>query len=462
MTQKSLFWFRRDLRIDDNPALVAACRESDIVIPVYLDFESELGWRENDRHRWWRLESVKQLAERLESLGSKLIIREGRPEEVLPSLVEKHAINAVFWNRHFRPSLTKQDTKLRESLEPLSVEPNLCEGNFLHHPEEVETTSGGPYHVYTPFWNKFQKTIEVGPPAGSPAIERLDSPEPWPRSESVGSLEPDNGRLDDYWTPGQRAGHERFDYFLENLVESYESNRDRPDLDGTSRISPYLRWGEISLRRMWHQLSELEAQIPGAENSIEAYKQELVWREFAYHLLYHYPETAEEPLKDKFKAFRWRNAPTDLSRWMRGETGYPLVDAGMRQLIETGWMHNRVRMVVASFLTKDLRIHWLEGAKWFWENLVDADLANNTMGWQWAGGCGADAQPFFRIFNPVKQGKDYDPDGEYIRTYVPELRNVSDDVLHTPWKADDVDYPDPIVDHDEARKAAMAEWERIK
>jgi deoxyribodipyrimidine photo-lyase len=280
------------------------------------------------------------------------------------------------------------------------------------------------------------------------------------------------GGLRDAWTPTEAGAHERLQYTLDTVLGDYETTHDRPDIDGTARLSPYLHHGQISPRQVWHTIASW-ADGTGRYDDARPLLRQVVFREFSYHWCHHYPDTPTETYRDKFTDFPWRDDAEALNRWKRGETGYPIVDAGMRQLYETGWMHNRVRMLVASFLTKDLMLHWRHGAEWFWDTLVDADLAANTFNWQWTAGCGADAQPFFRIFNPISQSERYDPDGAYIRRYVPELADLPDDVLHAPWKTSEArlealgvtlgtDYPRPMVDHGEAREEALAAYETVK
>jgi deoxyribodipyrimidine photo-lyase len=363
------------------------------------------------------------------------------------------------------------------ALKEEGVECVTFEGTILHDPEVVETTSGGPYHVFTPFWKKLRDVLDGRYPLGKPALDSSTVPVRWPDSVDPNDLEllPDIDWAEGIraaWTPGERGARARLEWFFEEALEGYPETRNLPYVDGTSRLSPYLCHGEISPRQVWHAVKE-RAGSAGVEEAADDFLREIAWREFSYHLLFHSPHTTTDPLKEKFESFRWLDDAAGLKAWQEGRTGYPIVDAGMRQLWHIGWMHNRVRMIVASFLTKDLLIHWREGANWFWDTLVDADLANNSMGWQWSAGSGADAQPFFRIFNPVSQGEKFDPEGNYVREWVPELGAMPARYIHKPWDAPDQvleeagvtlgeTYPAPIVDHRMARERALEEYQRIR
>ena len=349
--------------------------------------------------------------------------------------------------------------------------------NILHDPDAVRTTSGGWYKVYTPFWRKLSER-EPRDPIDAP--KRLRRPEAFPASERLEDwrllpTKPDwSGGIATSWEVGEAAAQARFDAFCDDLLADYRSGRERPRDDATSRMSPHLRWGEISPYRLWHTAGAHAARrstIP--DEAFRTFRQELVWRDFNYHLLHHFGPLATANFNPRFDRFAWRSSKGDLAAWQKGLTGYPIVDAGMRQLWETGWMHNRVRMIVGSFLTKDLLIDWREGERWFWDTLVDGDIASNTAQWQWIGGSGADAQPFFRIFNPVTQSEKFDNDGTYIRRFVPELKNLPAKAIHAPWLADEATlraagvmlgatYPAPIVDHKGARDRALAAYREVK
>ena len=479
-----LVWLRNDLRLGDNPALAHAMEDADTVIPLFIWAPDEEGaWAPGGAHRWWLHHSLTRLQERFTDEGSQLILRTGASTDVLDAIIEETGADGIYWNQRHVPALDKRDAELIQHFDDKGLNVTRFPGRLLHDPEAIETTTGGPYHVYTPFWRKFNKLLNqtraATPPLPAPEFEGT-APDTWPASDDVSALQllPEARDGVDWadglratWTPGEGAAHQRLEMFLAEKVHTYDTARDRPDQDGTSRLSPYLHHGELSPRQVWHATHEaLNGDI---HEDAESFLQEIVWREFSYHLLHHYPETDTQPLKDKFADFAWVEDDEALERWQQGETGYPIVDAGMRQLYETGWMHNRVRMIVGSFLTKDLRIHWLEGARWFWDTLVDGDLASNTMGWQWAAGSGADAQPFFRIFNPVSQSERHDPNGDYIRRFVPEIADLPTKYLHAPWDAPSgalkaagitlgETYPMPMVDHSDAREQALDAYEQIK
>ena len=474
----TLVWFKHDLRLADNPALHAAA-ERGAVVPVFLWTPNEEGrWVPGGAHRWWLHHSLQSLDADLRDRGSRLTLRREPSEATLRTLIDATGADAVYWNRRYEPNLLERDEAICQSLRDDGIDATAFESQLLHDPDDVQTTSGGSYHVYTPFWKKLMKRgLDVGTPLPAPDLGPNHAPPDWPDSLSLDDLallpEARDGvdwadGLRDTWTPGEAAAHDRLQHTLDHVIATYETDRDRPDRDGTSRLSPRLHHGELSPRQVWRAVSDW-ADTSDAHEDAEPFLQELVWREFSYHMLHHYPNTPTENYKDKFDGFGWEDNAGWLNRWQRGQTGYPIVDAGMRQLYATGWMHNRVRMIVASFLTKDLRIDWRWGYEWFREKLVDHDPANDAGGWQWAASTGTDAQPFFRVFNPSSQCETHDPDGEYVREYVPELRDVSTAAIHE-WPdltADErcelaPDYPSPIVDHGEAREAALAMFRRAR
>ncbi|MFO8098824.1 MAG: deoxyribodipyrimidine photo-lyase [Salinibacter sp.] len=476
MEKTTLVWLRHSLRLRDHPALVHAA-EQGAVVPVFVWAPEEEGdWPPGPAAQWWLHHALQDLDQRLRARGSRLILRTGPTIDALRDCLDATGADRVVWNRRYEPPLARRDEEVQAALDKQGIETQAFESQILHDPTAVETTSGGPYHVYTPFWKKVRKEslLDTRPPLDIPD---LPAPDAWPASEPVDALdlqpEADRaGGLQEAWAPTIDAAHDRLDYTLKHILGDYGTARDRPDMDGTSRLSPYLHHGQLSPRQVWHRVVTW-ADDTGRHDDAEPFLREIVFREFSYHWLYHYPDTPTETYRDKFRAFPWRDDAEALARWKRGQTGYPIVDAGMRQLKETGWMHNRVRMIVASFLTKDLMLHWRHGARWFWTMLVDADLADNTFNWQWTAGCGADAQPFFRIFNPVSQSERHDPNGAYIRRYVPELADLPDDAIHAPWEESDArlralgvslgeTYPRPIVDHGEARDEALAAYEEVK
>jgi deoxyribodipyrimidine photo-lyase len=475
----SIVWFRQDLRLADNPALLAAVRRGGPVIPVFIWAPEEEGaWPPGAASRWWLHQSLKQLDASLRLLGSRLILRRGPTLDTIRDLLKATGTGTVFWNRRYEPAAIARDTLVKASLQNDGWIAESFNGSLLFEPWAIRTRQERPYQVYTPFWKAClaQPTPEV--PEKAPG--RLESPPRWPATLRLAELglEPtiDWAKgMRESWRPGERGAAELLDRFLEESVENYSDGRNRPDRPGTSRLSPHLHFGEISVRQVWHAIHQRSRRKWGssADDGTGAFTAELGWREFAHHLLFHFPHTAEQPLRPAFANFPWRKDDAQLRAWQRGRTGYPIVDAGLRQLWHTGWMHNRVRMIAASFLVKDLLISWQEGAAWFWDTLVDADLANNTLGWQWSAGCGADAAPYFRIFNPVSQGEKFDPDGTYVRRWIPELERLPNRWIHQPWKAPDRDLtnarvylgstnPQPIVDHLEARSRALNALQRTK
>jgi deoxyribodipyrimidine photo-lyase len=477
MPTTTLVWLRHGLRLRDHPALVDAA-EHGAVVPIFVWAPEEEGdWPPGPAAQWWLRHALRDLSERLRERGSRLILRTGPTLDALADAAETAGADRVVWTRRYEPPLAARDAAVREALGERGLDTEVVESQLLHDPDAVETTSGGPYHVFTPFWKKVrtENLLRTGPPLPVPD---LPAPTTWPSSEPLEALGLGGGDgapapgLSEAWTPTLDGAHNRLEYTLERVVGDYDTTRDRPDQDGTTRLSPYLHHGHLSPRQVWHRVRTW-ADDTGRLDDARPLLRQVVFREFAYHWLYHYPDTPTETYRDKFRDFPWRDDAEALARWRQGQTGYPIVDAGMRQLAETGWMHNRVRMIVASFLTKDLMVHWRHGARWFWDRLVDADLASNTFNWQWTAGCGADAQPFFRIFNPVSQSERHDPAGAYIRRYVPELADLPDDVLHAPWRTSEArlealgvtlgtDYPRPMVDHAEAREDALAAYETVK
>ena len=465
----TIVWFRRDLRLADNPSLAAALERAQPVIPVYVHSPEDEGeWAPGGAQRWWLHESLAALSRSLEECGSRLIIRHGSAAEVIPDLAADAGADAVHWNRLYEPALIERDTGLKASLAEEGISAESHNAALLAEPWTIETASGGPYKVFTPYWRSFQKSVRPEPPRTAPAS--IPAPGAWPAGQSLDTLglKPRRdwiGGLADAWTPGEAGAMERLIAFTDRPVERYAEARDIPAEPGTSRLSPHLHFGEISPRQAWHATS-LRQDEPGLRDQVEHFQRELGWREFAHHVLYHFPETPSRPMDRRFENFPWRADSGELlDAWKRGRTGFPIVDAGMRQLWKTGWMHNRVRMIVASLLVKNLRVPWQSGARWFWDTLVDADLASNTMGWQWAAGSGADAAPYFRIFNPVRQAERFDPEGRYVKTWVPELAGLDGKPLQAPWRNGDHErcgYPAPVVDLKTSRQEALDAFGTIK
>ncbi|NNE34171.1 MAG: deoxyribodipyrimidine photo-lyase [Rhodothermales bacterium] len=467
---RTIVWLHNDFRVLDNPALYHASADGSVVPCVVWAPDEEGEWPPGGAHRWWLHHSLTSLREALEAAGSGLVVRAGDSLNVLQELAQETNATRVFWNQRYEPALRKRDLRIEAALRDSELEVKTFQAALLHDPDEIRTNAGDPYRVFTPFWKKFKSLKTVPEPLKRPTF-RYDVE--WPDSMSINELEllPTINWADGIekqWNPGEKGAMQRLEWFIDEAASSYDSDRNRPDLDGTSMMSPYLRYGEISPRQIWNAIS---GKLPN-DDGATSFLREVGWREFSYHLLYHYPHTTTKPLNERFSDFPWSDNEEHLRRWQQGKTGYPIVDAGMRQLWHIGWMHNRVRMIVASFLTKDLLIPWQEGAKWFWDTLVDGDLANNTQGWQWTAGSGADAQPFFRVFNPMSQSKKFDPEGAYLRQWIPELGDLPNKYIHSPWDAPDEvlsdagvqlgrDYPRPVVDHADARKAALAAYESL-
>ncbi|MCA9114398.1 MAG: deoxyribodipyrimidine photo-lyase [Planctomycetaceae bacterium] len=469
----AIVWFRHDLRLDDNLALSAAAALEGPVIPVFIwSPEEEAPWQPGAASRWWLHHSLASLAKQLQQAGSRLILRQGPAGEVLQELIDETGANAVFWNRRYEPAVIARDRDVKQNLRDEGLTADSFNSQLLWEPWTISTKQDRPYQVFTPYWKTCLQAEPPAEPEDQP--ENLPAPDSWPESDELDDLKllPDidwDSGLEETWTPGTAAAAETFDRFVEDLAEDYNTARDRPDHQGTSRLSPHLHFGEISVRRIWHTLNDrIDDRRTRFASGAETFLKELGWRDFAHHVLYHFPQTANEPLREKYADFPWRQDETSLRAWQQGQTGYPIVDAGMRELWHTGWMHNRVRMIVASFLTKDLLISWQEGARWFWDTLVDADLANNTLGWQWAGGCGADAAPYFRIFNPTSQAEKHDPEQEYVQHWIPELTAGKTGVRIGKFpksvrsgSSSPSEYPPPIVDHQEARQRALAALQQI-
>jgi deoxyribodipyrimidine photo-lyase len=462
----SIVWFRNDLRLGDNPALLAALDSGRSVLPVYvLDEETDGVRTPGAASRWWLHHSLRSLDASLRALGSRLILRRGAAEQVIAGLAAEYAAKVVFWNRAYDRGSRERDARLKSALGERGVRAESLKANLLYEPREVKTLSGGPFKVFTPFWRACRNLPPPDRPL--PAPKTLPAPQAWPSGDALASwrllpTSPDwAGGMRATWTPGEAGALTRLTSFLDGPLEHYRRDRDLPAVQGTSRLSPHLAFGEISPRQIWHA-----ATARGHSAATEKFLAELGWREFAYNLLFTRGDLAQRNFRPEFDTFPWTDESDHLEAWQRGRTGYPIVDAGMRELWATGWMHNRVRMIAASFLIKDLMVDWRVGERWFWDTLVDADPASNATGWQWVAGSGADAAPYFRIFNPVLQGEKFDPQGDYVRRWVPELASLPTDRIHRPWTAavlpsSDI-YPARIVDHAAARDRALAAFRTLK
>jgi deoxyribodipyrimidine photo-lyase len=473
-----IVWLRRDLRLTDNPALAAACEHARHVVALYVHAPEEDGeWAPGAASRWWLHHSLARLDADLRARGGRLVLRRGDSLAELRLVARVSGAVAVYWNRLYDPARVAHDTRIKSALHEDGLECQSFNAALLHEPWQVSTGQGDPYRVFTPFWRACTARLDALPrPLPPPA--RVTAPPSPPASLPLDelALRPrirwDEG-LHAAWVPGEAGALAQLDAFTGGPVEAYGEGRNRPDRAETSRLSPYLHFGEIGPRQCVAAARNAAAARPSAQASIDSFVREIGWREFAHHLLHHFPHTPTAPLDQRFDTFPWDPDDALLRAWQQGRTGYPIVDAGMRELWATGWMHNRVRMIAASLLTKNLRQPWLAGARWFWDTLVDADLASNTLGWQWTAGCGADAAPFFRIFNPMLQTERFDPERAYLRRWLPELGRLPDGWVHRPWEAPPAtlaaagvilgrDYPLPVVDFRKSREAALAAYGSIK
>ncbi|GAE25951.1 deoxyribodipyrimidine photolyase [Halalkalibacter wakoensis JCM 9140] len=470
-----IVWFRKDLRVHDHLALYQAAKEG-VVVPLYIwdqDVENK-GW--DDASLWWLHHSLLALQTNLSSLGANLIIRKGDSLEILQNVIRETTAKAVYFHERYEPSALVCSTKVKQVLHQQGIEVRSFHGNVLFEPGKIVNGKNEPYKVFTSFWKKSRHTYIRKPEKVPADISGYE--------HKIGSLKVDelfllprvhwHNKFMSYWTPGERGALFAWEDFLGKSLGHYKENRDFPFTHSTAKISPHLSWGEISPTFIWHSLLEkLEIDNQVEDVQIEAFLRQLVWRDFAYHQLVAFPMLVKNPLRLEFSQFPWEEDLDAFSKWKKGETGYPLIDAGMRELWETGWMHNRVRMVVASFLVKHLLLPWTWGANWFRETLVDLDVANNYMGWQWVTGSGFDAAPYFRIFNPNTQAEKFDGNGDYIRKWIPELAQLPTKYLFKPWDAPNtvlekagiklgVTYPLPIIEHSYARKRALAAFEFIK
>jgi len=444
-----IVWLRNDLRLHDNPALLAASLTGRPLIICYIWSEEEhKPFIPGGASRAWLHDSLIEFAN---SIQNRLILRKGTFLSVLEQLITETKAKSIYWNRCYEPHLSAKDQEIQKLFSLAGIEIETFPGNVLFEPWELATKEGKPYKVFTSYCKSCLK-LPLPEPVQTPKKLNFYTGEIASETLSGLGLLTRNPPLD-IWQPGETGALAAFDHFLKEGLANYKVNRDFPALEGTSKLSSHLHFGEISVRSIVQHLPE------GAK---EWYLRELIWREFAIHLLYHFPNTPGEPLKAPFKNFPWRRDPEQLTAWQEGMTGYPIVDAGMRQLLATGWMHNRVRMIVGSFLVKQLLLSWQQGQAHFWEKLFDADLANNTLGWQWVSGCGADAAPYFRIFNPVLQGEKFDPEGLYVKKWIPEIRSLPNELVHTPWKAGIKGYPTPIIDLEFGRMRALEAFQEMK
>lgn len=478
----SIVWFREDLRLADNEALAAACDSGAPLLCIYiLDEESKGFRRHGGASRWWLHHSLAALQADIAAKGGRLDLFRGRAREIVPALAKAAGAGAVFWTRRYGGAEIAVDAALKEQLRATNAEAKSFNGHLLHEPWEVERQGGGGFMVYTPYWRAASALPSPGAPVEAQReIGQAAYPHGAPAAISLKDLallptKPDWARgLREAWTPGEEGARRRLAAFLDEGMKSYATKRNVLGDDATSRLSPHLRFGEISPRQIFAAVRDREETLAHAKTGAAKFRAELGWREFNYHVLFNHPDLAKVNLQRRFDAMPWRNpSRDDLEAWRRGRTGYPIVDAGMRQLWTTGYMHNRVRMVTASFLIKHLLIDWRIGEEWFWDTLCDADPANNPMNWQWVAGSGADAAPYFRVFNPLLQGEKFDPNGAYVRRWVPEIAALPDKWIQKPWQAPEAilreagvevgkTYPRPIIDLMEGRARALKAFESVQ
>ncbi|MGV6820871.1 MAG: cryptochrome/photolyase family protein [Parvularcula sp.] len=478
MPATTLLWLRNDLRFDDNPAMDHAARQGGAVAFLFVLDEINAGpFGMGTASKWWLYNSLLKFSAELEQRGGRLVLRRGNAIDIVPEIARFVGADLVTWNRRYDPWDTQTDRTIKSGLIEEGIKVRTFNAGLLNEPWDIKTGSGGQYRVYTPYWKKVwdQEHIRsplcpvqtVSGPAKLPCSDRLEEWSLLPTGYNWAT------GLEKEWTPGEAGARIRWRDWLGTKAYGYHTARDRPDLDETSRLSPHIHFGEISPIRLWHEMKSMMNTDAETQSGGKKFLSELAWREFSTQLVFYNPSMIDSPLNRKFDNFSWERDPIHLTAWKKGQTGFPIVDAGMRQLWQEGWMHNRVRMIVSSFLIKDLLIDWRLGMKWFWDTLVDADCGNNTASWQWIAGCGADAAPFFRIFNPITQGKKFDPNGDYVRRYVPELSELPTQYIHTPWaapneicEAANVDigktYPRPIIDHVERRKLALERYAAIR
>ncbi|MCW0233497.1 MAG: DNA photolyase family protein [Ferrovibrio sp.] len=471
-------WFRQDLRLNDNPALAAAAASGRPVLALYILDTATTAWAMGGATRWWLHHSLVQLgADLKQRYDIGLILRRGDPATILPALLRETVTETVHWNRCYEPAAIARDSALKTALKDDGIAVETHNAALLFEPWTVQTQAGGWFKVFSPFWRACRARGPAAPQRAPQSVTR------WPETVDSDALDswallptaPDwAGGLRARWTPGEAGAAARLQAFIEHDLIQYADGRDRPDLDCTSRLSAHLQFGEIGPRQIWQAVQmAVERGGAGLAHNAEKFLSELGWREFCHHLLFHFPTLPQQNFRAGFDAFPWNPRADHVKAWQEARTGYPIVDAGMRQLWQTGWMHNRVRMIAASFLIKHLLQDWRKGEAWFWDTLVDANLANNAGGWQWVAGSGADAAPYFRIFNPVLQGEKFDPQGAYVRRWLPELAALPDKYIHKPWSAPETvlnqagivlgrDYPRPLVDHDTARKAALAAFAALR
>lgn len=466
-TKLAIYWFRQDLRLSDNPALTQAVKQG-LVMPIYILDDINAGaYAMGSASRWWLHHSLKALNA---SLGDSLSVYQGNPQTILDHLKSRFEVEAVYWNRCYEPWRITRDISIKQHLKGQGIAVHTFNGSVLWEPWTIKKEDGSPYSVFTPFYRKGCLNAKV-PREPLPKLESAQYivDESQPGIDALALLPTINwdAQLEPHWHIGEKGANERFAKFIEEGLPIYKDGRNLPSKPYVSRLSPYLHFGEISPNQIWHAV-----QVIGDDKHIGHFCSELGWREFSFSQLYHNPQLPHKNLQSKFDAFPWIDDKDSLRAWQTGQTGVPMVDAGMRELWQTGYMHNRVRMIVGSFLVKNMQLHWHHGERWFWDTLLDADLANNSASWQWVAGCGADAATYFRIFNPVIQGQKFDTSGDYVRSYIPEIAALPDKYLFNPWQAPEhilqeagiklgSTYPKPIVDLQQSRDAALKAFESL-
>lgn len=481
-TEVVIYWFRKDLRLNDLPSLKAACADGKRVIPVYIHDDVNAGdWAMGSASRWWLHHSLDSLSQSLADAGNALHIFEGDTLAVLPKIAQQVGASSIYCSRCHEPWAAALEVTVHQAGESSGFDVKRYPGSLLFEPENILNQAGLPFKVFTPFWKACLRSGEPAPSLPAPTSLPIIAAN---RKDIAGEITLEQLQLlpqqpnwaagwDEHWQPGEAGARKKLDVFLKQAIKNYSEGRNHPATESTSRLSAHLHFGEISPRQVWHAAAQKRFESPELSDELNKFLSEMGWREFSHHLLHHFPHIPEKPFKPVFDNFPWLGSRAALKAWQQGQTGYPIVDAGMRELWQTGYMHNRVRMIVASFLTKHLLIPWRAGENWFWDTLVDADLANNASGWQWVAGSGADASPYFRIFNPTLQGQKFDKHGDYVRAWVPELAAVPDKYLHEPITAPQgilynagvelgVTYPLPIVDHKDARQAALSAYGTLK
>lgn len=476
MSKPILYWFRQDLRLEDLPGLTAAAKAGPVVPVFVLDDETPESWVYGGASRWWLHHSLAALQSELKAQGGFLAIARGCAAAVIPALAEQIDAQAVYCSRQYQPWSEQEELAIKHSLEGQSRSFKRYPGTVLFEPNSVLSGAGTPFKVFTPFWKACLKQLPNMTPQPIPEISFGEALDGTLQLDELGLLptKPNwAAGWEKLWQPGSEGAQKALHAFLADGVAHYDGGRDIPSKPYTSRLSPHLKFGEISPRQIWAAAEQRRNENPDLEGQIKKFLSEVGWREFCYQLMAQFPEMPEQSFKSQFDHFPWAGTEAQLTAWQKGQTGYPIVDAGMRELWQTGFMHNRVRMITASFLTKHLLIHWEAGERWFWDCLLDADLAANACSWQWVAGSGADAAPYFRIFNPFGQGEKFDGDGKYVRQWCPELAGLPNKYIHQPWEAPGMvlesagvklgeNYPHPMVDHKSARESALAAYGEIK